>query len=226
MPAFDAVTTTENGGVTSLSTSHSATGSNRYVLVGIFTNNEVGVTVAYGAQSCTLIAVTGEFNELRLFGLVAPNTGSQSVVATFDGTSSACAMGIISFTDVDQSTPTRDSDSTFLEGTSISLTLTSIVGDLIVDVAGGVTDAIAANGTQTERVSLDNFGEAFRSLGMSTKAGAATSTAMTWTAGSTALTQIAVSLISAGGGGGGPGPNVPLARKFGPQSYLRTLVNL
>lgn len=208
MPAFDAVTTDVDGDVTSLSTSHTATGSNRYVLIGIFTNNEVGVTATYGGVSCTQVAVTGAFNELRLFELIAPATGSQTVTATFDGTSNACGMGIISFTDVHQSTPRRDTDSTFLESTSISLTLDSIVGDLIVDVAGGITNAITADGAQTERVSLDDMGGSFRSLGMSTKPGAATSTAMTWTAGSAELTQIAVSLMAAAGAGGSSVPKM------------------
>lgn len=202
MPAVDATTTTSDSAVTSLSLNHTATGSNRHALIGIFTNSEVSVTATYGGVSCSLVAVVGEYSELRLFGITAPATGSQAVVATFNGESSACAMGVISFTDVDQASPYRDSDSTYLEGTSISRTVDSSGTDLVVDVASGVTDAITADGAQTERVSLDNFEEAFRSLGMSTRAGAGATTTMTWTAGSTALQQIAVSLVAASSGGG------------------------
>lgn len=207
------------------SVSHTATGSDRFVLIGISAGGGAAINaISYGAQTPTLIATIGP---IHLYRLTAPNTGAQTVSVTLSGVADY-VLGVLSFTGVHQTTPIGTSDSqTNSELASIAATVVSETNGMVADIAYMVNDAMAADGAQTERVAVDSIEGGFGSAGMSTKAGAASAT-MTWTAPATFGDNyiIAVPISPSGGGGGGPGPNVPLARRFGPQSFQRTLVNL
>lgn len=203
---FDAAASVENGGGSSLSVSHTSSGSNRGVLIGI--HAEGGVTISsltYGAQTPTLVDSTA--NGIgHLYFLAAPATGGQTVTATLSGTSARCVMGIVSYNGsvgalsvAGFENPAEDEF-----GPNASATISSATGQLVVDMATCVGNVWAADtgAGQTERLSLDDYGSTFRCFGMSEKAGASSVT-MSWTGTGAEFTNIiAVALQEAGGGGG------------------------
>lgn len=208
--AFNQTTNAHGGAVITLSVNHAAAGTDRYALIAVYaeggdfgSHNILNISYAGGGGSVGLIGRVGDYGELSLYQVIAPATGSQLVTVNFVGNSPRCVLGIVSYTGVDQTTPRRDTDSVYIEDVATtSLTLTSIVGDRVVDVAVCALDAYAANISQNELISLDDWDSVFRSFGMSERAGAATSTAMSWTAsGATSHFQYAVSLIASAGGG-------------------------
>lgn len=201
-PTFNAQSSNIANG-TGVSVSHTASGTNRCALIGVYQGADHAITaISYGAQTPTLI---GAENRLSLYGLVAPATGAQTVSVTSD-TSEGIMIGVVSYTDCAQaSTFGTPVTATTSETTSISATgVGSATGALVVDAAVMISLAMAADVSQTERISRDDPGEGFWSFGMSEKAGSASVT-MTWsTAGSVGDNEIvAVSIAAAGGGASG-----------------------
>jgi hypothetical protein len=202
---FDAAASTSGGGVTGLSTSHTSSGSNRGVLIAI--HAEGGVTISsltYGAASPTLVDSTA--NGIgHMYFLADPATGGQTVSVTFSGSSSRCAMGIVSYNGSvgALSVASFENPAENEAGPDAEATISSAAGQLIVDMATCVGTVWAADtgAGQTERVSLDDYGSTFRCFGMSEKAGAA-SVVMSWTGTGAEFTNIiAVALQEAAGGG-------------------------
>lgn len=193
---------------TTVSVSHTAAGSERCALISVYQGiDHTNTAISYGAQTPTLIATQGR---LTLYGLVAPNTGAQTVSVTSDQ-SNGIIIGVVSYTGCAQTstfgTPVGAETS---ETTSISAAaITSVTGALVVDAAAMINTEMAAGAGQTERISRDDPGVGFWSFGMSEKAGAASVT-MTWdspfTAGDNEI--IGVSIASSGGGGGDPVPTI------------------
>lgn len=188
--------------------SHTAAGSDRAVLIGVFQNTDHTISsLSYGAQSPTLLATVGR---LSLYGLLVPNTGAQTATANSDQ-SDGFVIGIVSYTGVSGfGTPVTASNT---ELASISAIASSATGDVVIDACAMVNTVMAADGSQTERVSYDEPSPdghqvGFFAFGMSQKAGAASVT-MQWTCSESFGDNviIAVPLIAAGGGGGGGSTN-------------------
>lgn len=215
--AFNAATSTSNGGVTSLSQNHTAAGSDRCAIIGVYAEGGVSITsIAYGAQTPTLIGAHSG-GASRLYRLVAPNTGAQSVSVNFSGSSGRCALAILSYTGVDQTTPVGSLVEGSTSTDTVSVDATSATGQLVVDLAVFAQSTIVVGPDQTARIDLDDFSGTFRSLGMSEQAGASTVT-MSWTTGASAAGSIlAVPLISAAGSAGGQAPRS--------SAFMRMLMN-
>jgi hypothetical protein len=214
--AFNAASNAVDGGVTLLSQSHAAAGSDRLVLIGIHAEGGVTISsISYGAQSPTLIG-THPNGETHQYRLVAPNTGSQTVTANFSGSSGRCGMGILSYTGVDQTTPVGTLVSATTATDTLSVDATSAVGQLVVDFAIFAQITIAVGPDQTARIDLDDFVSTGRSMGMSEQAGASTVT-MSWTTSPASDGFIlAVPLVAASAGSG----QAPRS-----SSFLRSLFN-
>jgi hypothetical protein len=197
------------------SVSHTAAGSDRFVLIGVGIGNSSTISaISYGAQTPTLISANGA---ISLYRLTAPNTGAQTVSVTLSATA-PYALGVISFTGVDQTTPVGTHATATNDGqTSISTSVSSAADRMVADLAFMVFNIMAADGTQTERVSVDSIDGGFISAGMSTKPGSASVT-MTWTATSTfGDNYITVVPINAAAGAGGGVPKL--------QSFQRMMAN-
>lgn len=174
-----ASSTSQAAGDSLLSVSHTAAGSDRVVLIGVYVEGSTFTTCSYGAQTPTAVLTSAD-SSLRVYRLIAPNTGAQTVTINYAGAASRSALGVLSYTGVDQTTPINDSDLAFNEASPISVTLSSAAGELVVDFAAITGAAAAADGSQTERISLDSFSSEFRCFGASEKAGGASVT-MQWT---------------------------------------------
>jgi hypothetical protein len=206
--AFGAATSSYADSTTT-SHSHTASGSDRIALIGVFQHTDHTISsISYGAQTPTLIATVGR---AHLYRQVAPNTGAQTVAVT-SSASAGLILAVVSYTGVDQTTPIGTHQSAEnTEQTSITTpTISSAVGELIVDLGVLIVDTgMTAGGGQTSRISLPEATHAvgYFSVGMSEKAGASSVTT-SWSAAFTVGDNIiiGVPLIPAAGGGSSQAP--------------------
>ena len=111
---------------TSATWSHTTSGANRVLIVGVIIRNsssETVTSVTYSGVAMSLVAAQSNGTSVRaeLWQLVAPQTGAHNIVATIaPGTAMAC--GAMSFTGVNQTTPIDATNSN--TGTSATPTVT------------------------------------------------------------------------------------------------------
>ena len=186
--AIDAVST----GVTtasSLTISHTTSGTNRLMLVGVsivrestgaptvssITYNGVGLSLV-GAQ-----ATSDSEGRIEIWRLVAPATGANNVVVNLSAVPQSATVGVMTFTGVHQTTPLGTFAPALGESTSASVAVTSAAGELVFDtlVLQKTADVDFVPGAgQTERWDLFQ-GPGSANGGGSTEAGAASVT-MSW----------------------------------------------
>lgn len=139
----------------------------------------------------------------ELFSLVAPPTGSKTVVLSFTGpnglTSYGCA-GSISFTGVDQVTPNGASFTANGNSSAPSVTVTdSASGDMVRDHLNGYGPNAYTAG-QTQRYSGAGFLTTFYNGAGQTANGAAGSVVMSWSNTGSQTWVLAACNIKAAGG--------------------------
>ena len=166
--------------------SHNISGSNILILVGVSlddgADDKTVNTVTYNGINLTqLVEVHGE-NVVRseiwyLDPSLNPADGNYNVVVTIDnGAANKIAAGVITFTDVDQTTPI-DTGAVQSEGgdsNNNTLTVASASDDLVMDIACSHTSSSTPDGSQTELWDLELGGSGVSGDfgGASTKAGA------------------------------------------------------
>ena len=175
----------------SVTWSHTVSGSNRLLVVGIGLRNYTTITsVTYGGIALTKAAAVGSgtnnYARSELWYLVNPTVGTANIVVTNSATE-WMATGAITFTGVNQSTPFRASsnDTNFSTSTTTtSLTVTpSAVGDLVVENVAYWNTVWATNDPGQTFILQSNDTGNWKS-GMSVKASTTTSTTMSWNIGS------------------------------------------
>lgn len=144
--AFDAVSPTSSGAsaaATNVSWTHTCTGSNLVlyvgVAVGISPDTGVTSTATYNSVSMTSIAKIHSDNAtagyIELFRLINPPTGAHSVFVGVSSSSNILAGGV-SVTGADQTTPEASVNSVAGVGTSAGQTVSSTTGNLVMDLIG------------------------------------------------------------------------------------------
>jgi hypothetical protein len=156
--AFDAATSAvEDNGDGVLSLSHTASGSNRAAFIGVGnvdgTAGSLGA-VTYGGSGATELwdNVFGTYYGNAGYSFIAPAASAQTVTSTLvDTTPSGHALGVITMTGVDQTTPTGTAATALGDGLNgVSVTVGSVgTDDLVVDNMHGrpTTPVIGANQT-------------------------------------------------------------------------------
>lgn len=168
--AFDAVgpssTGTGTAGTTGITWSHTCSGSNRLLVVGVaFSATDTGVTTAvtYNSVSMTSLGKVHTNNQtggfVELFYLVAPATGANTVSYTASATGDL-GGGSVSFTGVDQTTPVANTATNFGTGTSVTLSVTNASGNMVVDAMASGSDIFSSNQTIRWNQFLNNNGAA------------------------------------------------------------------
>ena len=207
--AFDAAASTSAASASSLSWTHTASGSNRLVIVGATWGDFVTITsVTYGGTPMNFLGTQAQSDQnIAMYRLVAPPTGAQTVSVNFSGPSRSIA-GSVSFTNVDQTTPTGTFASAVGFSTTPSVTVASAAGEMVIDTldydTGGTTVTPGAGQTQRWNLKPNINGAG------STEAGAASVT-MNWTA-TGGADNWAIGAVSVKGGPGtfatacNPGP--------------------
>lgn len=179
--AFDAAASTFGDGVSSLSWSHTCSGSERLLTVGVSMTAGPMPTVdsvTYNGVALTRIGTAtngGGWAKVELWRLIAPATGAHTVAVTLSGAGDLAA-GAISFTGAHQTTPAGTFASA--QGTSAtpSVNVSGAAGDIVIDclmVDQGTAPTVDASQVQrwTHNWAANGSG--------STEAGAATVT-MSW----------------------------------------------
>lgn len=141
---YDNQTSITGSAVTSLDTGAFTitTNTSRAAIVGC--NASAGSAFSYtvGGVACSAIPGTFSFNVLTAV-CAAPPSGSQ--IAHAQWTSAAdVELGVMSFYNVDQATPTNNGTNAATSGTTASVTITSTPGGLTVDHLFGGPGAISA----------------------------------------------------------------------------------
>lgn len=205
--AFDASSSVQSGGNSDITLSHTCTGSDRLLMVGISTEYG-GVTpsgVTYNGVAMTQVGSavinTDSFAnaQLHVYRLIAPASGANNIVASFSGPPGDRGVVGVSFTGVDQTTPLGTAQTGTQNNTSSpSKDCTSgATGDLIVDFQAAHSDlgsATAGSGQTSRAQALGG-----RDVICSTEAGAASVT-MSWSVGSSRwFAQMVIPIKAAGG---------------------------
>jgi hypothetical protein len=171
--------------------SHTTSGSNRLMLVGVSINNDLNETVSsvtYNGDPLSLEGFVAQADDARveIWSLVAPDTGTNDVVITFsDQLWRSAAVGVMTFTGVDQGTPlgTFASNKAASDPGPATVNVSSAVNELVFDTVGcEQCTSLTVGGGQTQRWNRSADNGVTRGAG-STEPGAATVT-MSWMLGS------------------------------------------
>jgi hypothetical protein len=173
---------TSTGG--DITISHTTSGSDRLMLVGVSMNlntSESVTSVTYDSVSATLVGTRTDGDaRVEIWALVNPNQGNHNVLVTFSGTTDGNTVGVMTFNGVDQTTAVGTFASNSGIGGSGSVTANSAAGETVFGVIGvdAPTDYdLIPGGGQSEH--WDLIGGLQISGGGSTKAGAGT-VPMSW----------------------------------------------
>ncbi len=199
--AIDTTSSSAGANVASLSWSHTVSGVNRLLVVGVSKRSYNSVTsVTYNGVALTksgaVQAGSGDFSRSELWYLVNPPTGTNTIVVT-PGGNDWMQTGAISFTGANQITPLGIFASNFGGSgvTSASVNVTSAPGEIVVDALtfwNTTTDATkGASQTLQWSTSSDN---AWNGRG-STQSGA-NSVTMSWTIPSSGAQGWALTAVS------------------------------
>lgn len=190
--AFDAVSTATNAtDPTSLTWSHTCSGSDRILIVGTSTESDTGGHTAQTVSGITyngvaLTKIRSDYitdNGTELWYLVAPSTGANNIVVTMTAVVDGLYGAGLSFTGVDQSNPIDNHNGTTTTGLSISQSITTNVADaMIVNIVQDYNSAavFTPDGDQTQRFNAATTGD-FTTAGGTRLVGAAGSYTTTWT---------------------------------------------
>jgi hypothetical protein len=135
--AYDAATGGQTaGGVSSLTFSHTTSGSNRALFVGVagewFGTTLTGIT--YSAISMTSLwnAFWDTFYAHAGFRLAGPASGANNVVVSFGAAADVIRVTAVSLTGVDQTTPCGTPVTTTATATSITVDAAAATDDIVV----------------------------------------------------------------------------------------------
>ena len=180
----------------SVTVSHTVSGSNRLLLVGVSLGCWTGYTtrtVTSATWNGTALSLVGAVNHVtspvrsrtEIWKLVAPATGTYDVVVnlsgSLDSTYYQAVVSVMSFTGVDQTTPLGTYASTSGTAASQSLTISSATNELAYTVCSSQSYGLTNSGN-TEY--WNDSSMLYTKAAGGTKAGASSVT-MTWTKSST-----------------------------------------
>lgn len=187
--AFDAASnSTYQAASSSYSWSHTCTGSNRYLVVGIamLSVAQTVSSITYNSVALTLLGVRSSLTgaaRVELWGLVAPSTGSNTIAVTLTG--SIASAGVAeSYTGVHQTSPTEGFNSnqaTNVGAADATVTVTTVANnDWIVDIVATDDTSITVGAGQTQRNNVTGAGGSGADSDKGPISPAA-ATAMSWT---------------------------------------------
>ena len=182
--AVDATSTgTSTGG--DFSVSHTTSGTDRLMLVGVSMNlggSQTVSSVTYNGDSLSLVGVEEAGDaRIEIWALLAPDVGTFNVDIAFSSPTDGNTAGVMTFTGVDQSTPLGAFASGFGYGESTASATVSSAADELVFGVVSIDDpnfrVLTEGAGQTERWELDGF----QTTGGGSTAPGAESVNMSWT---------------------------------------------
>jgi hypothetical protein len=204
-PSLDSQSTGDTG-ATSMTISHTTSGSNRLMLVGITIYNQGSETVSSVTYNGAALSPVGSVQRLtesrvEIWSLVAPATGTHDVVITFNAQlSNNATAGAITFTGVDQGTPlgtfaSASGDSAGPATVNVSSAANELVFDTVAcRQCGGLTPDISQSPRWNQVISSGLH------RGRASTAPGASSVTMSWTMGASRPWAIGAVPIKPSGG--------------------------
>jgi uncharacterized repeat protein (TIGR01451 family) len=185
---FDAASSTDTGSGSAVSRtfSHTTSGSDRILIVGvsIFRNSSQSVSsVTYAGTGLTYVGSSTYANEVRteIWRLMAPATGANNIVVTLSS-SAAFVAGASSFTGVHQTTPLGSFFSATNDSGNPSVNVTGVnTGEVVIDTLGvrDITTATVGAG-QTQRWNRQTTGDKVVGAGSTEPRGGSSTVTMSW----------------------------------------------
>lgn len=187
--AFDAASNSGyQAASSSYSWSHTCTGADRYLVVGVamLSLAQTVSSITYNSVNLTLIGVRASISgaaRVELWGLTAPTTGSNTIAVTLSG-SIASASIATSLTAVHQTSPIEafnSAQATNVGAADATVDVTTVASnDWIIDIIATDDTAITVGSGQTQRGNVTGLGGsgAMSTEGPKASAGAVT---MSWT---------------------------------------------
>lgn len=204
--AVDAVSSVAGSGAGPFTWLHTCSGSNRLLKVDIsyYDSGDTISAVTYNGDAMTVIPSSTVSNgqyTVTSYGLIAPDTGSNTISVTFTGSVFDFGAGAISWTDADQATPFGTAATASGSDATPTVNVTSASGEIVSDALVIIhSGTLTVDGSQSQRWnSTGAFG--FIKYAGSTEAGA-TSTTMSWansTSQDWAIVGVPVKPVSGGG---------------------------
>ena len=158
--------------------------SNGMLLVMISHTERTVSTITYGGDPMELVVQNLTDNRARtaIYKLLNPAAGTDNLVVNFSGANArGCIIGIVTLSNVDLNNPTPYSSSTYLETASPTFSVTSVSGQLILDVIASNRDVLNSPGTSQTQMWNTSSGSEPTYGGASYKTATTTSTSMSWT---------------------------------------------
>jgi len=194
---------TATANTTSISWSHTCSGSNRLLVAGVGMGggtSGVSLTTTYGAATMTsagLVLSNNQFDGfVQLFYLVAPATGTDTITVSVDSLQTRDLLGgSLSFTGVDQTTPLTGIGTNFGFDANPTVTVASAAGNMVVDAA--VCGSAFVSSNQTLRWMNNLNGNSGASNAAQSTAAGAGSVTMSYVSGSDWWGIIAASVVAA-----------------------------
>jgi len=155
--AFDATSQSATGSATSLTWSHTCSGSDRVLVVGILTNNTTDILtgVTYNGVAMSLVDKQVMINNFWGYSyyLIAPDTGANNIVISFSSASLIAGLAQ-SYTGVSQSGFPDSHTIGVTTGSSINCTTTVVASNcwLWVNARTSNTPGVGAGTTEREQV--------------------------------------------------------------------------
>lgn len=183
--AVDAASSSACTSCTSLTWSHTTSGTNRGLTVGgsYFDSDSAITGITYAGAAMTAVASSFADNgnySAEHYALIAPATGANNVVITASVTMTELNGGAISFTDANQTTLVGTAVTAIGTSTTPSVAASSAANEIVVDnviIAHNGTFSVGAG--QTQRWNAIG-GAGWSKYGGSTEPGGPTTT-MSWT---------------------------------------------
>ncbi len=189
-------TSTQTTGATNLTWSHTVNSGTDRVLIVELSIDGLGAgvsSVTYGGVAMTQVGRGAANHAVEIWSLVNPTVGTANVIASF-GATTAAAGGATTFNGVNQGTPTGTFASASGTGTTASVTVSSVAGDLVIDAQ--YWKDTSANLVGAGQISQWSASNATMLGGSTTETGAATVT-MTGTSGASSQWEIGAVSIKA-----------------------------
>lgn len=185
-PTFDAATTMFSNNLTTVTGSHTPVSTTNGVAMVCITWNRgtLGTlnTVTYGGNAMTFVAGStdgGGQRRAELWRYVGYGSGASTVTGTFDAIKNDARMTVLTYTGVDQATPTGTAATASGVASPITVAVSSATGELVVDCgeAGASGDPITVGAGQTQR---SNHGDGTNHTHVTSEEAGASSVTMSW----------------------------------------------
>lgn len=138
--------------VTTLTMSHTCSGSDRLLIVAVPRSRGVTCSVTYNGVSMTsAVSINNGNSRAQIFYLIAPTTGANNIVVTYSASNGSYTAAAVSFTGADQTDPIGASGTQTGTATDKSLSITTEAdGSYLVDCIGSAGTVHTAGAGQTD----------------------------------------------------------------------------